>query len=239
MSGKKATISVQSSDKLRAGVYTLQEAALYARVSTQLLSRWFYGRGRLDRALEPSFPEKERILSFADFVQALAIRNARLQFRVPLQKIRAGIKRAEDDYGVSHPLARRHTIYLFGNDLYIYLETQKEFEKITGKDRNQKTMTKIVEVYMNDLGFDRTGLASYYIAHRYGVAGEERTIEMNPRFRFGEPVLKSCHYSARTLWEACQAEGGIAEAAHAYGVDEADVYAAFRYYDSLLIVRAA
>ena len=41
---------------------------------------------------------------------------------------------------------------------------------------------------------------------------------MDPRERFGEPVVERCGYAASTLWEACEIEGGVEEAAKAYGV---------------------
>jgi uncharacterized protein (DUF433 family) len=57
---------------------------------------------------------------------------------------------------------------------------------------------------------------------------------MDPELRFGEPLVLNCKYSARALWEAVNAEGGVEEAAQAYGISPADANAAWNYYDSLL-----
>ena len=61
---------------------------------------------------------------------------------------------------------------------------------------------------------------------------------MNPKRRFGEPIVKSYSYTAETLWEASIAEGGIGAAARAYDVDFENVTLACDYYDHLLSVAA-
>jgi len=238
-----ANMATVTENKLGVGVYTLQDAALYARVSSRLLSRWFIGTNRWSSALDPSFDPEDRQVSFLDFIQALAVRQVRIKHKIPLAKIREGVERAKREYDLPYPLARRRTIYVFGKELYIF-QREDEFTKITGIDRNQKMLTKVVELYMKDIGFDEvTGLAESYITDRYvaDVAGvsEQRIIKMDPRFSFGEPIVTHCHYSARGLWEACEAEGGFDEAARVYGIDQIDVEAAYRYYNSLLYASAA
>jgi hypothetical protein len=55
------------------GLYTIAEAALYARVKESLLRRWIFGDGR--RAVfDPQFGSHEKLVSFLDLVQTLAIR---------------------------------------------------------------------------------------------------------------------------------------------------------------------
>jgi hypothetical protein len=61
---------------LGSGIYTLREAARYALISPRLMNRWFFGDSKGRRVLSPQFHSGEKLLSFLDFVQTLAIRTS-------------------------------------------------------------------------------------------------------------------------------------------------------------------
>jgi uncharacterized protein (DUF433 family) len=227
---------VASSAKLLGiGLYTPAEAALYARVSTRLLNRWLYGSPSGDPVLRPQLTgEPERMVTFLDFVQAMAIRAIRIGHKVPLKKIRQAIDKAENRYGLSYPFARPHLTYLFDGEIVIKLGD--DYVEASGKGADNLLLGKVVELYMKDLTFGRGGLAESYRAYVWDKTYE---ISMNPKMRFGEPIVVSCGYSARALWEALQSEGSMEAAAEAYGVQPAEVEAASRYYDHILGVTAA
>lgn len=88
-------------------------------------------------------------------------------------------------------------------------------------------MKEVAELYMKDVGFDPDGLANLYTAYEWS----EFVVKMDPRLRFGEPLLPTCGYSAQALWEASIAEGSIANAAKVYKVKEGEVETACRYID--------
>lgn len=222
---------IAASDKLGVGIYSPQEASFYARVPLQTLNRWFYGSGQGELVAYPKFgADDERVITFLDFAQALAIRNIRTHYHVPLTKIREAIDRAKTEFGEPYPLARKRTTYLFGADLFIHLgKDEFDYRKLTGNNRKQGVLTKIVEVFMSDMGFDSDGLANEYTAFRHGAT----EISMNPEVRLGEPIVTTCGYTARALWETCEAEGSIVEAARLLGVADSDVETAYRYLDYL------
>jgi uncharacterized protein (DUF433 family) len=91
-------------------------------------------------------------------------------------------------------------------------------------------MKPIIQLYMKNISWGTDKLASAYTAYR---SQDNVEIIMNPKRRFGEPVVMSCGYTAQTLWEACINEGSIEAAARVYGLEEKYVEAAYRYYDSL------
>ena len=80
---------------LGVGLYTPREAAYYARVSPQLITRWFY----TNPVLEPgvSIPD-QRLITFADFIQLGAIRTARKE-GVSLSKIRQALFSTPKSWG--------------------------------------------------------------------------------------------------------------------------------------------
>ena len=103
-------------DKIGVGVYTPAEAAFYARVSSRTMTRWVFG----DAGGEPAFERQlrdpsEKVVTFLDLVQTLAVREVRNRHGLSLQKIRQGVDAARERYSLPYPLARKHSIYLFSD----------------------------------------------------------------------------------------------------------------------------
>lgn len=216
------------------GMYTPAEAAMYARVSSRMMSRWVHGDKIGRAALRAQIPETDdKTVTFLDFIQTLAIRAIREQKeKVPLQKIREAIELATT-MGVPYPFARQHSTFLWDGE--IQLEVAGQLIQASGRRRGQFTMRQIVEVYLKDLTFDNGGLANQYTAcDSMGVK-----ILMRPGYKFGEPFLESSGHTAWTLWHACISEGSIEAAAEAYGVTEEDVRVAYKYIDSIRPATAA
>jgi len=234
-------------DDLGIGIYTPQEAALYARASTRLMNRWVFGDGSGQSVLVPQIrnQQSDKILTFLDFIQCLAVRAIRTRFKVPLNKIRQAVDMARTQFKVDYPFAMKHTTYLFSDkqerghgEILIRLpretETQEEildkYVQISGRERGNIVMNSIIELYLDDLQYGPEGLASEYTA----LVNEDGAISMNPKKRWGEPLVKACGYSAQVLYDSTNAEGSLEGAAEAYGVSLQDVRIAYRFFDSLI-----
>jgi uncharacterized protein (DUF433 family) len=211
------------------GVYTPSEAATYARISPQTMRRWLYGSPQGERVTPSQLPSEEKVVTFLDFVQALAIHDIRTQHKVPLSKIREAAQCATKKYKVEYPFARQHSTYLLNGEILIRLDEDEDLTQVTGKHANQMTMRKIVELYLKDLTFGANGLATAYKAYSW----DSLDVSMNPRRRFGEPLVESSGYTAQALLQAFRTEGSFEAAAQAYGVDPRQVELAYRYYDYL------
>jgi uncharacterized protein (DUF433 family) len=220
---------VSSSIQFNQGIFTVPEVALFARLHTSTVKRWFFGTNMGRPVLPHESNGGEKALGFLEFVQALAIRTLRRDYKLGLSKIREAIERAEHDYGVKHLFARPHQTVLFGREIFIYPDGQPAPVQITGKQVHQLGLRQVVETYQRDLSFDEEGLAHLYHAFRF----RDRAIVINPAVRFGEPYVESCGYTAKTLRDAVLSEGGVSEAAKAFGVAEDEVEVAYRYFDSL------
>lgn len=171
----------------------------------------------------------ERVLSFLEFVEALAVRTLRRDYNIPLPKIRDAVTRAERDYGMKHIFARRHRTVLFAREIFIYPDGQESPVQVSGRNPNQVGIRPVIEPHQRDLSFDDQGLTRLYRAFVYGAC----SVIMDPTVRFGEPYVESCGYTAKTLRDAVHSEGGVPEAAKAFGVAEDEVEVAYRYFDSL------
>ncbi|HEX7516012.1 MAG TPA: hypothetical protein VF345_01860 [Chthoniobacterales bacterium] len=219
----------------KTGVYTIPEAARYAKMHEKSLRNWFSGTsGRpAIRATEIESPDF-RALTFLDLIEAVAIRSLRVDYGISFQKIREAIKNAKEKYGIEHPFAHeKHKTVVVGSDLHIYLpEDINNPVQLTGKLLGQKSMKACIEAYMRDLEFDLEGMARLYTAYRY--KGQE--IIMTPQVHFGEPAIRENGYTARTLYKAALAEGSLELAAQAYEVGVDAVDAAYRYCNAELAV---
>lgn len=217
-------------------MYTPAEAAFYSRVRTQTLNRWLFGSKHGDRVIFPEAGDDDRVVTFLDFVQSLAIRSIRNTFKIPLQKIRQTVDLARTQ-GVEYPFAVEHSTYLFGDENApghgdLVLRIGDDLLQASGRSKGNYVMREIAELYMRDLHFSpETGLADRYVAW---ADRDGAKITMDPRFRFGEPVIESCGFTARTLWEAYEIEGGIDQAAEAFGIDRSQIELALSYYDHLI-----
>ena len=232
-------VSTETSNLLGVGLYSPAEAALYARVSSQTMSRWVFGSGQSESAIKAQLGSAEKVVTFLDFVQALAIRSIRL-FRetpIPLQKIRSAVQFAETEFGITYPLARKHKIFLMNDELIINVGDRESDKYVlaTGKHKRNFLLNEIAECFLEDVGFDGSGLASWYRPFMH----HEYEVKMDPHLRFGEPLIPSCGYSAQALWDAYRFEGGIKAAAKAYGVKEGEVETAVLYFEQITPRQAA
>jgi uncharacterized protein (DUF433 family) len=220
------------------GVYSIPEAARYARVHANTLRSWFGIAGSDRTALYKGEIESDdlKALSFLDLIEALAIRSLRTDYDISLQKIREALRTANERYQIQHLFARKaHRTVLIGRDLHILFGDDPESPvQLTGKLKGQKSMKACIEMYMHDLDFDADGLATIYTAFRF----KDEEVILNPKVHFGDPVMKKSGYTAYTLYRAAVAEGSVADAARLYDVSEAEVEAAYRYWSTELSLAA-
>jgi uncharacterized protein (DUF433 family) len=227
---------IATSALLGKGLYSPSEAAVYARMRTRTLNRWLFGTSTAEPALIPQIPsDNERVVTFLDFVQLLAVRDIRSKHKVPLEKIRQAVETARKNH-IQYPFAVKHKTFLFGDMAdeghgEVILEIKGKLIQASGQARGNEVMPEVAELYMRDLYFDpKSGLATKY--YPFGEA-LHRAIVMDPKIRFGEPLVAKCGYTAEALLSAYQVEGGVEAAADAYGVAASDIESALRYYDLL------
>ena len=215
------------------GVYSIPEAARYAKMHPNSLRNWFAGGA--DRApLRPVEIESTdfKAITFLDFVEAVAIRSLRTDYKVSFQKIREAVRNANERYGIAHPFAQRdHKTVLANGELHIFLPEDVENPvQLTGRMTGQKSFKTCIEAYMRDLEFDESGVARLYTAFRF----KDQEVILNPKSHFGEPAIRESGYTAETLYTAAVAEGSLERAAELYEVSVDAVDTAYRYWSSEL-----
>lgn len=215
------------------GLYSPAEAAMYARIKTGTMARWVFGDAHGDAAFTHQIENESQTVSFLDFIQAMAVRAIRMQFKVSLQKIRDAVDCVQQSHGIQYPFAREHKTFVIREGSAIgnlAIEIDGHLIQISGRNKRQHLIGPIAEEHMVKVRFGDGGLACEYTAWK----SDNGIIRMNPHLRFGEPLLEGCGYSAQVLWEAVQNEGSIKDAARAYGVNEKHIRLACEYFDHLI-----
>lgn len=224
-------ISLVSAATEGIGIYSIPEAARYAKIHQNTLRNWFYAQDR--PAIRGSEIESDdfKAITFLDLIEAVAIRSLRVDYGVSFQKIREAVKNANEKYKIIHPFAHeKHKTVLIGRDLHIILPDEPDPIQLSGRGQGQKSFRPCIERYMEDLVFDDKGMAQLYRAFRLN----NQEIVMNPKVHFGEPIVKENGYTAETLYRAAVAEGSIERAAHLYESSVEAVDAAYKYCNSEL-----
>lgn len=215
------------------GLYSLPEAARYAKMHPNTLKTWFGAVSDRVPLRESEIDSPDfRAITFWDLIEAVAIRSFRVDYNISFHKIREALKNAKAEHKIDHPFAHRnHKTVVIGKDLHIFLPEDAENPvQLTGKLHGQKSMKPCIEAYMKDLEFDVAGMARLYTAFRY----KDQEVILTPKFHFGEPAMRENGYTAETLYRAAVAEGSLERAAELYEVTVDSVDAAYRYWNSEL-----
>lgn len=227
---------VKLAPKLGTGLYTIPEAASYAKITPQRLARWVFGSKDGKPVLTAQYGNGERILSYLDFIQAVAIREIRTSHRIPLHKFREAIAYAQKKYDMQYPFAMDHVTFWNEPSKTIIISPpgSDEYIEASGKSPGQR-LFKFVEIYLKDLSYDpRSKLANRFSIFKH----DNVSILMRPDVRFGEPLLPS-GYTAHCIYQAIKSEGGLEGAAKAYQIPLAEVEAAYRFNVNYLLRPAA
>jgi uncharacterized protein (DUF433 family) len=223
-------VSLATVVPLGTGAYTVGEVACFARMHPVTAKRWFFGNNMGKPMVADNNPD--RFLTFLDFVQALAVRNLRVQHHVALPTIREALTFAKKEFGLDHPFARKHTTYLDGRKIIIHPANTPAPVQATGRAKGQHVMKPVLETYLLDTSFDpESGLAHRYLAYQF----KGSRVLMDPLMHFGQPFLEAAGISARRLADAVQEEGSFEAAAAAFAVNLDDVMAAHRFIDELKV----
>ena len=232
------------------GLYTVAEAAAFAKIPVPTLNYWLFGNKGHTPLRPPTIAKEDgKFITFMDFVEALAIRTLRNSYGFSLQNIRGAVEEAKQSYGIEYPFANQHhRTIISGGELHIIFGDDPNPVQISGNPKHQKSFRPVIEEFMEDMKFDEQKLAISYTAYRYLPPPQPESdttvslptiqpkiinIVMNPNYCFGEPIVEGTCHRAETLWKSAKAEGAIEKAALYYEVPIDAVRAAFRFCEDI------
>lgn len=209
------------------GVYTLQEASLYTRISSQKLSRWLYGTCSAQPIIRSQLFE-QRFVSFLDLIQARAINEAR-KMGITLQKIRQAIDVVKKEFDIEFPLAHQYALVEYDKELHIRNELTTGVTQVTGKNIRQELMPNIVKEFLRDLEFNEVDVACKYSP----FVMNEIKITFDPKVQFGQPLVGDTGCRADILNKAFRAEQSYRSVADEFGINDEEVKVAVSYMESI------
>ncbi|NJM37078.1 MAG: hypothetical protein HC845_03930 [Akkermansiaceae bacterium] len=209
------------------GLYTLADAAYFARIPISTLSSWFFGRGDhvYRHARLAALPEK--LLTFEEFIEAIAIRSLREQ-GFSLKTILAALTQAELLFDAKRVFTNPNFDFLAekkGKRLFVSPHASSPVGLEGKKDIGQLSFEPVIKDYLDLIEFDADHNA---LAYR-PLKSDEFNIALNPSRSFGEPIVEQVGYPARTLIRALKEEGSVERAAWMYGVPEGAIKLAEKY----------
>jgi uncharacterized protein (DUF433 family) len=167
-----------------------------------------------------------RLLSFINLVELHVLSSLRRQHLIRLNKIRRAIDFLASEFKSKHPLAD-HEFLAGGTELFV----QRYGELINLSQKGQLGMTKVLEDYLERVSRDPNGapIRLYPFARAQPNAADPRVIAIDPRVRFGRPVIERRAIPTDVIAERYKAGEMISELAEDFRCKPAEIEEAIRY----------
>lgn len=215
--------------------YTAAEAARYARTSQATARRWVQGydyktlSGRRHSAPVTSHKPGERYLTFYDLVEVAAIAAAK-NAGVALPRIRSAVEYAQERFKSDRPLLLERFL-TDGRDLYLRELDQAEPMHVNASQAGQIAFPYIAEV-LRDVDYEENRPV------RWWPVGQDRSILVDPKFGFGQPLIYPSGIRTETIVDRWLADESIESIAGEFGLTIALVEDALRFENKVGLIPA-
>lgn len=203
--------------------YRIGEAAKYARLSPQTVSKW-HGKPGANRKSTLSVKEKGAALSYLQLIEVAVVASFR-KAGVKLSKIVAAREYLAKQIEAEFPFAS-YRFKTDGKDLWM---DYAQFEADAG-DKTLLSASQARQLAWGDIigrlhEFDYE--SDHGLAIRWHVAGRDENVIIDPRIQFGSPSVEGvATWAFSGRWDAGES---IDEIAEDFGVANSDVLAALRF----------
>ncbi len=207
-------------------LYSIPECARYLGLSAGTVRNWVTADCDVSSPLIQPAGSDPRALSFVNLVEMHVMAALRRHHRVPMQRIRAGIKYLEHQLQVEHPLARRE---LLTDGFSIFTDHLDRLLNLSA--RGQLEMREIVHAYLQRVEHDdEIGLAVRLFPFTRGDRQQAPTlIVIDPTVSFGRPVVMGSGVRAEVIVDFFNAGETIADLADEYQLEPFQIEEAVRY----------
>jgi uncharacterized protein (DUF433 family) len=209
-------------------LFSEAEAARLLRVSQGTLHYWLNGgqrRGRIYLPVIRPEPREDRVVTWAEFIEAGLLRQYRRDLQVPMVEVRLFVDELRNRLGIPYPLA--HARPFVGEGKRLLREAQElvglapEFCLIA-EAQGQLVLTPASEAF-----FHRVTWAGDIAAAWRPADDPDSPVRIDPETRFGRPSIKGI--STEALWEQAESGASLEEIAEGFDLDVADVRWAVSY----------
>lgn len=203
--------------------YLLSDAARIVRLSPSTLRLWAAGHD----ASKPLFKPASRaplLLSFSNLVEAFVLASMRRVHGVSMQRVRKALRYVATDLDYPRPLIHAR----FRTD-GVSLFVQHAGKLLDVSAEGQAVLRDLLEASLTRIDWERDLAVRLYPWVRGGdLAGQPRTIVIDPRLGFGQPVIAGTGIQARIVAERYRAGEPAGLLAKDYGVGTEQIDDAIR-----------
>lgn len=209
------------------GIYSPRQAARLVGGTPQEVLRWTRGSGPTPPLWQAYYQEIEDTteLSFADLIEVRVVKALRKQ-GISLQAIRYAISFAQDKYGIERPLSSQDFKTDGAEILMNAVEKDGELVSLSKMRPGQKVFAKIIEPSLRDLEYEN-GLVAKWRPEK------SKTIVVDPKRHFGEPILDRFGISTNNLYNEFKHFADVKYLAKIYEIPIDSVRKAIEFESSL------
>lgn len=217
-------------DFTEVGLYTVPMAARLISADKRKLRSWIdgYPHSGAEPIIHRQLPRigGRTALGFLDLIEVRFVRHF-LQWFSP-QTIRRVAVKLRERHNVEHPFATNNRFRTDGKAIFMESTDDENERRLLNLMNDNFEMEQVIEqslfhtiFYVNDL------------AHRWLPNRETPRVIIDPKIAFGRPVIQDAWVPTEILYSAFKIEGGTAEAAEEFGVDEDAVMQAIKFEQEL------
>ena len=194
--------------------YSVPVAARIVRLPRTTLRSWVRGRSYPTKAgprrtapvIVPPTPD---FLSFTNLVEAHVLAAMRREHQLELETVRAAVRFLRKDSGQEHPLAEEH--FLTDRvDLFV----QRVGQLVNVSKGGQLAIRSAIEQSLKRVGYERGRAVCLFPL----VRADRRTVVVDPRIAFGQPVLVGTGIPVEAIADRFKAGDSIGHLSADYGV---------------------
>lgn len=226
-------------DLFGVGIYTIPEASRLTHIPTPSIKRWIkgydYTRDGVHKTSKPLWKHDiETIgeitaLSFRDLMELLFV-NAFRKHGVSWKEIRAAAEKASEFIDSSHPFSTKR-FKTDGKKIIVEYAEQTRSKALLELVSGQYAIEKIIGPHLLS-GFEYSssdnGIVRWYPIPR------SRKVVIDPKIKFGRPVVLPAGIPTDVLYRAYKAEGSKSKVAQWYKVNTNTVKVAVKFEEELV-----
>ncbi len=215
--------------------YATWEAARYVRLPLRTVQNWSFGFGSYGGKPLVRIADGERhLLSFWNVAELHVLGALRRYHQISPQKLRRVIRYLEDTFNSPHPLL---TERMLTDGVSVFIE--KTGALINATKGGQLAMRQLLEAHLHRIDQDVDGLAIRlfpFVRHDphnekrqpTTLINEPKIISLDPRVRFGRPVIVGTSIPTEEIAERFRAGDTFAQLADEYGRPAQEIEEAIR-----------
>jgi len=207
------------------GIYSYSDAARLTGVPFARVRSWFQSQNEKHNSVFSSdyseLDSPTKLISFLDLTDLYVVGRLREQ-GFSLQKLRKVFTILKDDLNTPHPYSH-HQLLSDGKTLFLRRKDKADEIVLTDILEKQHAINKVLDPYLNQIDWN----PNTQLAEKWRIMDG---VVVDPKRRFGKPILESTAMPTSVLYEAYLANNHDFEAVAAwYGINETDVEVAVRF----------